>query len=73
MDKENRNMSIGVMVRDGKGEVFTTLSAPKATAALQAANFCKELGLQRVIANLAIQKSASITIRCSQLFKIRTY
>jgi hypothetical protein len=59
VNKENRKMGIGVIVRDNMGEVFTTLSVPKdyiialdiakASAALWVANFCRELGLYRVI------------------------
>lgn len=59
LDKENRKMGIGVIVRYNMGEVLATLSAAKdyiialdiaeASAALRASNFCRKLGLHRVI------------------------
>lgn len=59
MDKNNRKMGIGVIVRDSMGEVLATLSAPKehiialdiaeATAALSAITFIRELGLYKVV------------------------
>lgn len=59
MDKENKKIGIGVIVRDNMGELLTMLSVPKeyiialdiaeASTALRAANCCRELSLYRVI------------------------
>jgi hypothetical protein len=59
VDKDNRKMGIGVIVIDGEGDVLAILLAPKdyiitpdiakATVALRASNFYRELGLQRVV------------------------
>jgi hypothetical protein len=58
LDKDNRKMGIGAVIRDVEGEVLATLSALKdfitdpviaeVTATCCAALFCWELGYQRV-------------------------